>query len=118
MLVLNLFQWWYSGGWATFAKRLKERLSASVDYFSVGSLLRTLFSPFRQIDAGGSGIQAFFGGLISRCIGAVVRLTLLLISVLVLLLELIIGGICLIIWPLLPLAPIAGIVLTIMQVTF
>lgn len=118
MLVLNLFQWWYSGGWATFANSLKKRLRKSLDFFSVGSLLRTLFSPFRQIDAGGSGLRAFFDGLFSRLIGAAVRIFILIAGVIILILESIIGVVLLIIWPLVPLMPVAGIVLTVMQVTF
>lgn len=116
--MVNLFSWWYSGGWATFARGLKGRLQASLDYFSVGSLLRTLFSPFRQIDTGGSGIHAFFDSLISRFIGAIVRIFILIMGLIILVFELIFGAILLIVWPLVPLMPVAGIVLTIMQVTF
>ena len=117
MLVINLFQWWYSGGWATFARHLKERLQASLDFFSVGSLLRTLFSPFRQIDAGGKGIRAFFDTLISRLIGAAVRILILIVGVVVLIVQTVFGLILLVLWPLVPLMPIAGLVLTVMQVT-
>lgn len=116
--MVNLFQWWYSGGWATFASRLRERLRKSLDYFSMGSLLRTLFSPFRQIDAGGRGLRAFFDTLFSRIVGAFVRIFILIFGVIVLLLESTVGAILLIVWPLIPLMPVVGIVLTVMQVTF
>ena len=118
MLMVNLFQWWYSQGWADFARRIKDRLSNSVDYFSMGSLLRTLFSPFRQIDAGGNGIQAFFSRLFSRFIGAGIRLVILFAGLIVLLLETILGFVSLIIWPLVPMLPVVGIILTIIQVRF
>ena len=118
MLVLNLFQWWYSRGWALFTDRLKERLRKSLDFFSVGSLLRTLFSPFRQIDAGGSGPRAFFDSLFSRLIGAMIRIFILIFGTIILALESVVGIALLILWPFIPLAPVAGIVLTVMQVTF
>lgn len=114
--MVNLLSWWYTGGWATFAASLKNRLSASLDYFSISSLLRTLFQPFRQIDAGGRGLQALVGRLFSRLIGAVVRLIILLVGLVVLLCEIVIGAALLVLWPLIPVLPVVGIVLTAMQV--
>ncbi|MBR2997041.1 hypothetical protein IKF33_01210 [Candidatus Saccharibacteria bacterium] len=125
MLTTAMFKWWYTVGWKTFFDSFLERLGAVADQFSIGTLLATLFYPFRQIDSGhlvnasiNERFQAFIARTISRFIGAAVRLVVAGAGILTLALTVIIGFIANIIWPLIPLAPIVCVVLAIMQVVF
>ena len=122
--MFSFLQWWYTSGWLTFGYGFLDRLKGSADFFSIGLLLRTLFSPFRQISAYTDDfaplqmrISAFFDKLISRLVGLVVRLLILIFGVVFLLVEAAIGSALVLIWPLLPLAPIAAIALGMMGVT-
>ena len=96
---------------------VKERLASTMDYFSIDLLLRTLFSPFRQISAekpGGSlsvQMHAFFDRLISRIIGMIVRLGMVIIGTVAILVYALLGVIGLIMWALVPLLPVVGILL-------
>lgn len=98
-------------------RRVLERLAATADFFSIGLLLRTLFSPFRQISAGrvrgplGVQLHAFFDRLISRLIGAMVRTAMIFTGGFVLGFHAFIGALAVIGWLLVPLVPLAGIVL-------
>jgi len=118
MFPISLFSWWYSAGWRDQASLIAGRLSRVSDTFSISLLLGSLFSPFRQISAGtvdGGGFdvkfRAWLDKLISRCIGAMIRLVLIFAGVLLLLFESIFGLIRLVMWPLLPLLPIIGLIL-------
>lgn len=88
-----------------------------IDYFSIGLLVRTLFNPFRQISAGGVRgplgvqIQAFFDRVISRCIGAMIRIVIIVVGAIGLTLCALIGSVTLIGWAFVPLVPLAGCVL-------
>lgn len=118
MMAFAMLQWWYTSGWKTFIMKLIEKLRNAADFFSISLLVRTLFAPFKQIDANSSGnalgdrLRAFGDRLISRFIGAVMRIGILIVGLLLLILESIIGLVLIIIWPFLPLVPIAGIYLT------
>lgn len=118
MLPISLFSWWYTNGWRDQAELCGARLSRVSDRFSITLLLRSLFSPFRQISADdnyGPGldakVRAWLDKLISRCIGAMIRSVLILMGALLLLFEVIIAAVRLVVWPLLPLFPVIGIIL-------
>ncbi len=117
MLIVGLFSWWYGAGWKQYAFLVRERLAQDMDYFSIGLLLQTLFSPFRQISAGqvnGSLAvrwRAFVDRLVSRCIGAIIRLGLIIIGFMWITAVTIFGGVSLIIWAFIPILPIVGLVL-------
>lgn len=119
MFIVGLLSWWYGAGWKAKALREIERLASLADYFSFGLLIKTLFSPFRQISAGkvnGSiGVQwrAFVDRLISRMIGAVVRSMVLIIGCIALVGFGLFGVIGIIIWPLIPFAPFVGAIMMI-----
>ena len=51
MAIAEMFLWWYSSGWKVFVSKLKTTLENITDFFSMGSLVRTLFKPYRQISA-------------------------------------------------------------------
>ena len=123
MLMVGFLKWWYSRGWATFAHRLLDKLHNLADFFSLGLLARTLFYPFRQISAYSNEnasmqarMQAFFDKLLSRTIGAVVRICIMVAGILAITLEATLGLILIFAWPFIPLVPIAAIALTVMGV--
>lgn len=98
-------------------ERVAGRIDATLDYFSIDLLLKTLVAPFRQISAGpvrGSldlRIHAFFDRLISRGIGLVVRLVMIVVGAGVIVGNVIIGGVFLIAWMFVPLLPLIGLLL-------
>jgi hypothetical protein len=118
MMVLALFSWWYTAGWARLAKRVGVRVESVLESFSVALLARTLFDPFRQISAGGVqgplGVQmrAFGDRLFSRVFGAVVRTLFIFMGIIAALLAALIGLVELLLWPLLPVLPIVGLILS------
>ena len=111
MLALEFFSWWYGRGWADAGLRLRHGLSHLADTFSVAILLRTLFSPWRRIISyPGAGLsnhmRALVDNVVSRCIGFIVRLFVLLAAAVSFILVLAIGSIGLLTWPLLPLSAV------------
>ncbi|MBP5647776.1 hypothetical protein J6X04_00585 [Candidatus Saccharibacteria bacterium] len=125
MVIFEMLSWWYARGWNIFIKKLRTTLSNTVDFFSMNSLIRTLFKPYRQISAETAGANSsldlrfhmFLDRLISRFIGFFSRLILLITGSVIIL----VGGICsltlILLWPIIPLIPIAGVILTITGVT-
>ena len=121
MLALDLLQWWYLQGWGKFANGLIDRIKGTFEFFSIGLLLRTLFSPYKQMFAedrsGRAGVDAFFGALfdnlLSRVIGFFVRVGIIIITLAIVLIELLLGGIAVILWPAVPALPIIGVAFSI-----
>lgn len=117
MLIVGILSWWYTVGWQQRITRLREGFSGAADYFSLDLLLRTLFSPFRQISVGkvdgplGVRLQALVDRILSRCIGAMIRLFMVIVGSISLLGYLIFGGGMLIVWALIPIAPLVGFLL-------
>lgn len=115
MFILGILSWWYGAGWRRRAIDLRDQLTATVDFFSIDLLLRTLFSPFRQISAGkvngpiGVQLQAFFDRLISRLIGGMVRSFMVLMGTVAILLNTILGLVVLLLWGAVPLLPLVGL---------
>ncbi|EKD62583.1 MAG: Negative regulator of genetic competence ClpC/MecB, partial [uncultured bacterium] len=101
--------WFYQRGVVFYLRRWYFLLASIYHYFSVPVLFATLFSPWRKVvieERTGYNIQKYFSNLvfnlISRAIGAVMRV-LLLISACVLLLLVFMGGaVGLVVWLLLP----------------
>ena len=112
MFIVGLFSWWYGAGWLSCVARVRDNLMSIYDYFSFDLLLRTLFSPFRQISAGkvrgplGVQMRAFFDRLISRIIGGIIRTTVVIFGAATLFIAAVIGAIRLVLWPLIPLLPV------------
>jgi len=112
MLLIGLFSWWYSTGWVQLTQRLLARLISLLDFFSIGLLFRTLFSPFKQISVGrvqGSvetQLRAWGDLQISRVIGAMVRLAVIAFGLVATLLLIVVDLLVLILWPLVPVLPL------------
>jgi hypothetical protein len=117
MLIVGILSWWYGQGWRQRLVRLGEHLMASIDYFSIDLLLRTFFSPFRQISAGkvqgplGVQMRASLDRLISRIIGAMVRFVMIIVGVFAIAFHALLGSLLLIAWAFVPLVPIIGAIL-------
>ena len=116
MFIVGLFSWWYGAGWVRCISAVRGGLASIYDYFSLDLLLRTLFSPFRQISAGsvrgpiGVQLRAMLDNLISRVIGAVVRTLVIISGTITLLVSCVLGLLRIIAWPFIPLLPIVCIV--------
>lgn len=117
MFIAGILSWWYGQGWRQRVVLLREKLAGTMDYFSIDLLLKTFFSPFRQISAGkvrgplGVQMRAFFDRLVSRCIGAMVRLTMIIIGSCAILFHAVVGGLLVVAWAFVPLLPVVGLLL-------
>lgn len=119
MAILEMYAWWYAKGWRVFAQRCRVWFSSITDFFSMDSLVRTLFKPYRQISAGSASneplsvrFEMFIDRTVSRLIGFVSRLVLLLVGVLIILVGGTIALALLILWPIIPFLPIVGVVVS------
>ena len=121
MAIIEMLSWWYTAGWSVFVHKLSDLFASLTDFFSISSLIRTLFQPYRQISAGSaskdasldSKFQAFIDRSISRFVGFFSRFLILITGVIIIIASGILGLITIIIWPLVPCIPIVGIILTI-----
>ena len=120
MAIIEMLSWWYTAGWGVFIHKLGNLFANLTDFFSISSLIRTLFQPYRQISAGGASsdapldlkFHAFIDRLISRCVGFVSRFLILIVGLIIILVSSAIGIVTIIIWPFIPCLPIVGIILT------
>lgn len=116
MFIVGMLTWWYTDGWKQRAQLIMLRLDSTMDYFSVGLLLRTMFALFRQDGAGvvdgpiGAKFQAFVGRLLSRIIGAIIRSTVLIIGLVTIAAQALLGLGVLLLWLAVPVLPIVGII--------
>lgn len=118
MQFVALVSWWYGLGWLDQISLVRGRFARAADRYSLSLLLRTLFSPFKQLDAyggGGTGLDARLRGWldrqISRMIGAMVRSFMLIVGLIVIFAEAVIAAVRLLVWPFIPLAPLVGLIL-------
>ena len=125
MAITEMLFWWYASGWRIFIQKIKTALASITDFFSMDSLVRTLFKPFRQISAESASATAsldlkfhmFIDRLVSRIVGFFSRLVLLIVGTFIIVVGGIVSLILIILWPLIPLTPIIGIILAIIGVT-
>lgn len=118
MFLVGLISWWYGRGWMGQWKRIAHRFALTLEFFSVGQLLSTLFAPFRQISANGGSdgsvgaeLRAFADQLISRVIGAFVRFFTIIFGLIVITLQAVYELIIMTAWWFLPLLPVIGFIL-------
>lgn len=109
MVIFAMFTWWYGPGWKAVAREWGKRLDKLSGLFSVPILLRTLFSPWRRIITypGASfdaQIRAMIDNMVSRVVGFTVRFFVLIAAGIMLLVAAVLGGVWVLVWPLLPLA--------------
>lgn len=116
MLALAFFSWWYGTGWKLVSKKTLNTQKSILQIFSVSLLLKTLFQPWRRIitHPGASASDHFHAALdnlVSRFIGFLVRSFVIVGALISSGLMAIVGTLQLILWPLVPPAIIATIVL-------
>lgn len=109
----TIWQFWESPknillGWRNFLK-------FGLNYFSLPLLLKTLFSPWRRYSwSYGKGFdvkrytEVFFSNLISRLLGAILRIFLIILGILFEVFIFLAGLIVLLVWLVLPLLLILG----------
>ncbi len=120
MFVIGILSWWYSRGLVLRVTRVREGLLGLMDYFSIDLLLRTFFAPFRQISAGkvrgplAVQMRAFFDRLVSRMIGAMVRLVMIVVGCFALIFYGVFGAVIMALWLVVPFLPIIGLALWMM----
>lgn len=117
MFMVDLLGWWYTQGWLWSAKHFFIKRNRHVlTFFSAGTLLKTLFAPYRQTFAGrrkgaiGNRIRGAVDSLISRMVGFLVRIFLLIGTLCGVLFNTVLALCIIALWPLLPLAPLLGVV--------
>lgn len=121
MLFVSLLRWWYGSGWLDQVSLVRGRFDRTADYFSIELSLRTLFKPFRQIDADGVRkgsldvvLRSMFDQLFSRFFGAVIRSLLIIVGSVALAVEGIAGVFRLALWPMVPATPLFGVMLAVL----
>jgi hypothetical protein len=106
-MVIELFKWWYSSGWLKAFNKTHEWTNGVRNAFSISILLKTLFSPWKQIiSSPGKSLDAKFraalDNFISRIVGFFVRICVLFTS-LIMLVGAVVGGFIVgILWPFIP----------------
>lgn len=108
-MIIDLVRWWYGTGWMQTVHRIGTWTHRVEQAFSMTTLMRTLFAPWRRITStGGRSMDAklhdALDNFVSRCVGFAVRSTVLLAACLASIAALCAGIIMVLIWPLLPLA--------------
>lgn len=116
MLVIDFLVWWYGAGWKRLAIGIANSIDRTGRAFSVGTLLKTLFAPWRRvITPPGRSLADHFAAwrdnTVGRFIGFGVR-SVVLITAAVAVIFIAAGGVLLFIaWPFLPLGLVACVYL-------
>lgn len=115
MLIRAFFQWWYGDGWRDLRAGFGKRIHRTYLAFSVPILLRTMLAPWRRIVSSGAKtlgerMRAVVDNAVSRVVGFTVRLLALVAALVVLCFDIVIGGLLIVAWPVLP--PLAVILIT------
>lgn len=105
-MIIELLRWWYGAGWLRAISRIKTRTASVLHAFSTGTLLKTLFAPWKRIQYTGRSfdakVQALVDNFVSRMIGFIVRLFVLIAAGLLAAGSLVISVLIVLVWPLVP----------------
>lgn len=107
MIFVDLLIWWYGPGWLQMFRRINERTQRVASAFSIPTLLKTLFSPWRRImTSGAKGLdaqmRALLDNIVSRTVGFVVRMMVLTAAAFGTVGSFIYGVAVALVWPLVP----------------
>jgi len=115
-IVLQFIKWYYLDQPKAILRTWKNFLRFNLNYFSISLLLKTLFSHWRKYQwSYGRGFdikryaEVFFSNLISRIIGAIIRLFLVIIGIITEIFIVLAGIIVFLGWLLLPVLLLAGL---------
>jgi hypothetical protein len=101
-----MLRWWYGSGWLRIIQSMEENLRTIAQVFAVKVLIRTWFSPWKQIYTPSTFLTFFrsaIDNLVSRFIGTTVRSIILFAALILSILVLVVGCLSLLLWPLIPL---------------
>ena len=119
MFLVDIISWWYGNGFIRRISIAKANFRKTLDFFSIQILLKTLFKPYKQISADESSnsigmfFQVFFDKLISRIVGFFARTFMIVAGIIVIILQLIMNCMFFVLWLIIPILPLAGIILAI-----
>lgn len=114
-MLTAFISWWYGAGWGGTVKQTSRHLADLSQNFSISILVKTLFAPWKQLDAF-KGVNQTLGDqfhrsidkTISRFVGFMVRSMTLFAAIISVLILLIFRLVWIALWPCLPLLiPIA-----------
>jgi hypothetical protein len=106
-MIFEMLRWWYITGWAQAAHRIVSWTRAVEHMFSMSLLLKTLFAPWKRITSPkgrslDAQMRAAVDNMLSRCIGFVIRLFVIMAALVGMVGALISGVAMAVIWPFLP----------------
>lgn len=117
MAFLLFFRWWYSAGWLNSFERIGQRVSLVANDLSLPILIRTLFEPWKQITSYASPtssldnkFRAWFDNMFARFMGFFIRSFVIIFSFISILLVVIFGLAVAFFWPIIPILPIALVI--------
>lgn len=117
-LPLSYIAWHYTVGWTDLIGFWRNIVWFFWHYFSIGLLVRSLFSPYRRMterrQPGFVPSEVFdriITNTIMRVVGFVLRLALIVLGVAALLLTSLLGVVSVILWSIAPAAPIASVLI-------
>lgn len=119
MIVLDMLAWWYTTAWVAVLHAAYRRTASVLEAFSVILLAKTLFAPFRQIDAGGVRgpidvqLRAWFDRTFSRFFGAGIRTVMIITGCISAIATFLANIIWAAVWLVLPILPIFGLILVV-----
>jgi hypothetical protein len=118
MLFMDFITWWYGRGWVLRFSSIGLQLSHWAEFFSLGTLLKSLFAPWRQIvvqkapDRSLNDImRGWVDNAVSRLVGFWVRTTVFFTGLIVLALIAFLNLAYALAWPLIPGIPILLIII-------
>ena len=117
MLIADFLLWWYGPGWLGRLVDVERNVSRWAHYFSLGTLLATLFQPWKQIvtqTGAGQSLKAresaFIDNIVSRFVGFFVRIGVFVCGVFFMIAVMLFSLLFVILWPVLPVSPLLVIV--------
>jgi hypothetical protein len=109
MLMLAFFKWWYGTGWLSVVGDSAIKVKSLAQSFSILILLRTLFAPWKQLDASGGVNQGMndqfrhaIDKFVSRFVGFFVRFFTIIAALVLVSLMAILRVLWIMVWPFLP----------------
>ena len=115
MLLFDFFTWWYGRGFSELFIKIGHYITSIWRRFSVVSLSRTMFDPWRRITTEadkslqGKG-RALVDNMVSRFVGFTIRLITILTALVAILIVSVLGVLFIIAWPLAPILVLLSVV--------
>jgi len=111
---MSVIIFWYGRGFGRFLVAVGNFLRGIWDFFSIGSLITTFFKPFKQSDFGSNktgldkALENFASAFTSRLAGVIMRSALIIVGLICLALGLLVAGLAVASYLLMPLLIVVG----------